>query len=197
MGQMVLALFLALISVPAQAAEASAILRGTPWWVFALFAVLIYLGLRAARPRVSGWPRAVLNAGIFMIWGIAALLIRSGPPHALVWTLTASAGGALALLTVGFNEMEVDRRQGLVRLPASWLPLARNMLVFGAKYAIAILTALATQAQGQLALWDLGISGASAGYFAAWLWRFWLAYRGAPSVAIEVPAPAAEAQGRL
>lgn len=197
MGHMIVALFLALISVPAQAAEAGAILRGTPSWVFALFAVLVYLGLRATRPRVSGWPRAVLNAGIFMIWGVTALLITTGPLRALVWTLTASAGGALALLAVRFDEMEVDRRQGIVRLPASWLPLARNMLVFGAKYAIAILTALAAQAQGQLALWDLGVSGASAGYFAAWLWRFWLAYRSAPSVAIEAPAQAAEAQGRL
>src|SRR5579864_1709327 len=183
--------------MPAQAAEAGGILRGTPWWVFALFALLIYLGLRATKPRVGGWPRAVLSAGIFMIWGVATLSIAPGPARALVWALAAGAGGALALLTVRFHDMEVDRSRGLVRLPASWLPLARNMLVFGAKYAIAVMTALAAQAPGPLALWDLGVSGASAGYFAAWLWRFWLAYRGAPSVAMEAPAQAAEAQGRL
>jgi hypothetical protein len=197
---MVLASILILVSiaVPAQAAEAGGILRGTPWWVFALFALLVYLGFRATKPRVSGWRRAVLNAVVFMIWGVATLLITPNPVHALVWALTASTGGALALLTVRFDGMEVDRRRGLVRLPASWLPLARNMLVFGAKYAIAVMTALAALAPAQLALWDLGVSGASAGYFAAWLWRFWLAYRGAPSAAIEAPAArAAEAQGRL
>jgi hypothetical protein len=188
----IVAFILGLIALPAHAAEAGSPWRGTSWSIFGLFLLLVYLGLRATRSRVSGWFRVVLNAVVFLGWGLATLLIRPDPVHALLWMVTAGGGVGLALLTVCFAEMDVDRRRGLVQLPASWLPLTRNMTVFTAKYAIAVLMLLLPQAQSQLALWDLGVSGASAGYFAAWLLRFWHAYRGAPSV-----AEAAEAHGRI
>lgn len=154
----------------AQAAELGGIVQGTPWWVYPLLALLVLLGLQALKPRSLPLPRVLITPAVFIAWGITSLVARPSFSGGLMldWLITASFGGALALLLTRSDALRLDRERRLVHLPGSWLPLARNLLIFAAKYGLAVAAAIAPAARDQLALWDIAVSGASAGYFIGW-----------------------------
>ena len=157
------------------------ILHGTPPWVFALAVLLVWLGARSLRPRVTSVGRVFITPAVFIAWGLASLATnaRTSPRVVGIWLLTAAAGLLLAVLTVRMAGLRVDRARRLVLLPASVLPLVRNLLVFSAKYTLGVAMALYPDLRGSLALWDMAVSGASAGYFFGWAARFGLMYRDA------------------
>jgi hypothetical protein len=177
---------LASSAAPAQAAPIGAIIQGTPVWVYPLIALLLYLGLQATRPRTVSLVRAFITPAIFIAWGLVSLFARPtlSPVLILDWLLTAVAFGTLAFLTTRLAEVRFDHVRRAVSLPASWLPLTRNLLIFAAKYSLAIAVATHPAARDQLALWDIAVSGASAGYFLGWLARFAAAYRQPPTPAL-------------
>jgi len=158
------------------------ILRSTPWWVFVLFALLLWLGVRSLRPRVTSVSRVFITPGVFITWGLVAFAAgaRSSPTALASWLFTALVGFALAAVTVRLPELRVDRAHRLVRIPASAVPLVRNLSVFAVKYGLAVGMAMHPEARGPLALWDTAVSGASAGYFVGWAACFALAYRRSP-----------------
>jgi hypothetical protein len=152
------------------------ILLNTPWWVLALFAVLVLLGIQALRPRTVPVWRLLVVPIIFIAWGIVSLVRQSSSSFLLFdWLLAAAVGGALARITTRPGEMRIERAG--VALPGSVLPLARNMLIFFAKYALAAAAATTPAQRAQLAVWDIAVSGLSAGYFLGWLVHFALVYR--------------------
>jgi hypothetical protein len=155
------------------------ILEGTPLWVFAVFALLLWLGLQALRPRIVQTWRVFLTPAVFIAWGLATLAVNlaGAPMLVLDWLLAAGVGGALAMMTVRLPGLGVDRERGLVRLPASRLPLIRNMLIFGAKYVIAVAVARHPEWRAALAPWDIAVSGLALGYFLGWSLRFARAHR--------------------
>jgi len=60
------------------------VLQHTPWWVFAVFALLTWLGAQALRPRdVPVW-RLLITPAIFILWGVASLVIQSTSAPILV-----------------------------------------------------------------------------------------------------------------
>jgi hypothetical protein len=156
-----------------------AILQHTPLWVLAVFAVLLWLGLQALRPRVVSTWRVFLTPAVFIAWGLVTLALRAtaAPPLLLDWLLAAAAGASLALMTVRMSGLGIDRDRGLVRLPASPLPLIRNLSIFAAKYVIAATSARHPEWSAALAPWDVAVSGLALGYFLGWSARFWLAQR--------------------
>jgi hypothetical protein len=164
-----------------------AILLHTPWWVFALFALLLALGIQALRPRVIPVWRLLVTPGLFIAWGIVSLLLRltlSAPFILFDWALAAVVGAVLAWTTIRPDETRIEPSG--VAVPGSVLPLARNMLIFFAKYALTVAAVLAPAQQAQLALWDIAISGISAGFFLGWLARLGLANRRAPRADLAV-----------
>ncbi len=164
----------------AQAADPGQLLRGTPWWAYVLLVVLIGLGVQAARPREVGLRRLLLVPLMFVTWGLAALAARLGAglvPLA-AWAAAAGLGAALGAAVVRFDGAAIDHVRGTVALPGSWVPLIRNVGLFGAKYALT--AAAAINPTLPLAPWDAAVSGLSAGFFAAWLVRLAGMWRRAP-----------------
>lgn len=178
----------AILSSPAAAAQAAPgdILQGTPLWVYALLALLVYLGAQALRPRVTPVARLLVTPAVFIAWGLAGLAMRESltPLHAGLWGAVLLLAAALAVATTRMDALAVDRARGLVRLPGSWAPLARNLLIFGAKYGIAVAMATNVAARDGLALLDVAVSGAAAGYFLGWLGRLAFAYQHAPDASL-------------
>ncbi|HZB90982.1 MAG TPA: DUF6622 family protein [Stellaceae bacterium] len=161
-----------------------AIVSHTPRWVFVVFALLLLLGIQALRPRTIAVARVFATPAVFIAWGLVSLaLAAESAPQALVgWSLTAVAGASLALLTLRLDGLRAEGG-GRVHLPGSPLPLMRNVLIFAAKYVLAVLLALHPAARSQLLFWDMAVSGASAGYFIGWTVRFLIAYRRAAAAA--------------
>jgi hypothetical protein len=156
------------------------ILSGSPWWVYGLLALLVWLGLQAARPRTVSLSRVLIAPAVFIAWGIVSLMLRADFSDALVWLGTAACGAAFAGLVTRIDGVVADRRVGLVRVPGSILPLLRFLAIFIAKYALAVAASIRPDLRDLLAPWDIGVSGLAAGYFVGWLLAFLRAYRRAP-----------------
>ena len=158
-------------------AAAGNILLHTPWWVFAVFAVLLVLGIQALRPRVIPAWRLLATPAIFIGWGLVSLALRltaSSPALAPDWLLAAALGAGLAWITTRPDAVRIVAEG--IAVPGSPLPLARNLLIFSAKYALTVAAVLAPARQGEIALWDIAVSGISAGYFLGWLVSLALVY---------------------
>ena len=162
------------------------ILNGTPWWVYAVFTVLTWSGLQAVKPR--SWPlaRIALIPLVFATWGVASLLLAPGLGISLIvtWLATAGFGAWLALITLRSDRIGIDRATRRIGLPGSWVPLARNLSIFAAKYAIAVAGALDPAMRSQLAFWDIALSSLAAGYFLGWLARLAAIYYARPIAAL-------------
>ena len=181
-------LSLAILASAATAAQAAPgagvanILNGTPWWVYALFIVLVASGIQALRPR--SWPLARVAAAplAFTAWGVVSLLQVPSLDTSLIltWLVTAGAGSSVALIAWRSDRIRIDRATRRVFLPGSWAPLARYLVIFTAKYALAVAAALDPAAHGNLVLLDIAVSGLAAGYFLGWLGRLALVYWAPP-----------------
>ncbi len=163
-----------------------AILVHTPWWAWALCALLVARGVPALRTRTVPAVRLLIVPAVFMAWGIGNLAMRSAgsPALAVAWFACAAAGIAIGWQTTRLDGMRIDRAAGRVTLPGSVVPLVRNLTIFVVKYALGVAAALAPDWRADIALWSIGVSGLSAGYFAAWVLRLALRYRGAAHPAV-------------
>ena len=166
-----------------------AILVHTPWWAWALCALLVARGLPALRTRSAPLARLLIVPAVFMAWGIASLAARSAgaPELAVAWFACAVAGLAIGWQTTRLDGIRIDRAAGRVTLPGSAIPLVRNLTIFMVKYALGVAMAMAPAWRGDIALLSIGVSGLSAGYFAAWVMRLALRYRaaGQPEIAAQ------------
>jgi hypothetical protein len=168
-----------------------AILQHTPWWVFAIGALLVVRGVPALRTRSAPLARLLIVPAVFMAWGIGSLVFRAtGAPMLVpVWLVCGIAGLAIGWLTTRLDEVVIDRVAGRVTLPGSVVPLLRNLTIFLVKYALGVAVALAPAWRNDIALCSIGVSGLSAGYFAAWVLRLALRYRAAGRLAVAVQLP--------
>ena len=84
---------------------------------------------------------------------------------------------ALAWPMSRVTALRIDAARGLVAMPGSVVPLVRNLAIFLVKYCLGVAAVLAPAWHGQLAYWDIAVSGLSAGYFMGFLLRFAIKYR--------------------
>jgi hypothetical protein len=120
------------------------VIKGTPLWVWALLAALLWLGFRQTQTRVIGSRRAVLVPGIFVILSLAGVV-------------TAFQGNALAIavwgagvgVAVGVGQRLMPRLRATWRaagdtlqIAGSWLPLALIVSLFFVKFAAGVSMAI-------------------------------------------------------
>jgi hypothetical protein len=159
-------------------------LSNVPWWVFPLLALLVWRGWQASKSRTVSIRAIFIGPAIFIGWGVTNLVTRAlaAPSLAAVWFAAAALGALVALTTVRLA-VQADRAKGFVRLPGSWWPLMRYLAIFCAKFVLAAWSAIVPAMRPELAYWDVGVSGLSAGYFIGWLARVLRDYRSAPPIA--------------
>ncbi len=147
------------------------ILSKTPLWVFALFALLIWLGVCQLSVRWVSIHRVWLTPIVFIVWGLSGLVLRNtGSMAALLPWLAAAIVGTLIGLSRR-NTLEIDRARSRVMRPGSALPLLRNVVVFSAHYVLNVAAAF-HPGQHSIMQADMAVSGLFAGYFVGWLSRF-------------------------
>lgn len=153
------------------------ILSNTPKWVFALFAALLWLGLRQLLTRRLGLSRiTLLAAGMtaFSFYGTVSAF--AAVPTALIAWL---AGAAAVFLIVVNRPVPAgtgyDAASRHLTVPGSAVPLALMMGIFFTKYAVGVTLGM-HPAQANDVTFSLTVSalyGAFSGVFAARAARLW------------------------
>lgn len=163
-------------------AYATGILSYTPLWVWALLALLVWLGSLGLKRRRMALRRVAIVPAVFFLWGLSGLAARPFDVGtiAALWLGGLILGMALGLSTAPCL-LSVDRARREVDLPASGWPLARNVIIFFAHYALTVAATILTVHKAVLLQADIAVSGASAGYFIGWAAALLRQYHAAPA----------------
>ena len=112
------------------------ILIHTPLWVLALFAYLVWQGIKAMQPRDDADLARADRAGRVHRLGHFAARLRHQDS---VWPLVAWIAAALVLLPLGVltpRPFDVDHTTGEIIRPGSVFALIRNLIVFALQYTV-------------------------------------------------------------
>jgi hypothetical protein len=153
------------------------VLVHTPLWVFALFAYLVWQGIKAMQPRRTPIWRALIVPVVFIVWGISR--IGFGPQDS-AWPLVAWGGAALALLPIGVltpRPFDIDHKTGEIIRPGGAFALIRNLVVFSLQYTVGVISAIDADDRAVAFIVGRAISGATAGYFIGSTVALLIAYR--------------------
>lgn len=153
------------------------ILAGTPPWVFALFALLLWLGCRqllshrVSLSRVTWMPVAMTALSVHGLLSV----FRLQPVAGLGWAAAALAVGFLVLRRPLPDTTRYDAAERRFHLGGSAVPLVLMMGIFFTKYAVGVQVAMHPALPGELAFaLCVGVLyGAFSGIFMARGLRLW------------------------
>ena len=146
------------------------ILRNTPTWVFALFLLLLVLGLRQMRDaqvhptRFAIMPLAM--GGLSFHGVVSAFGFQPAPLSA--WLAGAAITSIVLLRTPLSTGARYDAATHTLHLPGSAAPLALMMAIFFTRYAVSVALALhpALRHQTSVALAAAALYGSFSGLLA-------------------------------
>jgi len=162
---------------------AVALVTHTPWWVFAILAYLIWMGVKGFQPRTLPLARVFVTPAVFIVWGVLGAAGRHLPPglNAAAWIGGALLGVIPGALTSP-RRIELNRSLNLVHVEGGPFPLVRNLTIFCLRYGLAVAMARSSGDDPGLAVIATAVSGLSAGYFLGWTAMFWRTLTRAPAL---------------
>lgn len=125
------------------------ILSHTPLYVWALLAFLVARGVVALREREIAVAKLFIVPLAMLALALQDIVVKFGP-HALAFGAWCATALASALLAMKFSRtlLALGTTPGTVRVGGSVLPLAMMLILFAAKYALAVALAIAPQLRG-------------------------------------------------
>ena len=153
------------------------ILAGTPPWVWALLAALLWLGISQSVARTVGLGRIaslpVAMTGLSFYGTIS--VFGSAPAVLLAWLAAAGSAAWWTGRRPLPEKTAYDPATNLFTLPGSWLPLALIMGIFLTKYAVGASLAMQPGMNGHagFAMTVGALYGAFSGVFIGRAGRLW------------------------
>lgn len=139
------------------------IVRGTPYWAWALFIYLVVIGLTRLTTKTLPLWRVSTMPFIFIVWSLVSLYARCSVCSDLMsyWLIALVLGLIFAHHTISKTFYAIDRVHKLVTVPGSYIPLALSLIFFASKYSLGVTYALnpAMKESFLLALFDMSLSG--------------------------------------
>lgn len=156
-------------------------LEGTPWWVWALLAYLIYVGWKRTKTRIIRHRRIyILPAIIFIIELESVIRLFDGSAlRILLWIGGLLIGIAVGWLVIRPMKIRADKDRDLLEMPGSWSSMAALLIIFAVKYYFGFMQAVARERMAEPGWVDiqLAVTGALAGWLigraGCFLWKFW------------------------
>ena len=161
------------------------IIAGTPLWVWALLAFLLFIGIRALRPTTASFARLAILPAVFLAWGLSGFATTYGlrPVGIAVWIAALAIGVGIGWLLARSIEIHADKEHGLIRIPGNSLNLVLILIIFATKYTLGVMAGMRPSIAGELLYMatDVGVSGLLTGMFAGRLFGLWRKYKVAPN----------------
>jgi hypothetical protein len=156
-----------------------AIVTGSPAWVWAVLALIIYLGMRGLKPGSVTPARLSVVPGIFLTTALGTLLLSSRLSDVLpVWLACCLLGVGIGASWTMLLRIDIDKAQGIIRMPGTAFWLVTGLTMFGMRYAIEVYMAFNRNLVQEpfwfalpYAVMGLG-TGMSAGWWAALMTRY-------------------------
>lgn len=106
--------------------------KGTPTWVYAIFAYLFYVGIKATKARTVSVYKILIVPTVMTSWSIVKIL--GAPSSFLFFLLFFPVGILIGDFLLPMKVENVDRSSRVVTLPGSWTTLILLMIIFSIKY---------------------------------------------------------------
>ncbi|UUZ55300.1 hypothetical protein LP419_05815 [Massilia sp. H-1] len=151
------------------------ILTHTPVYVWAILALLVYRGVIAARDREVGVRKLYIIPLLMLALSLQGVLAKFGAavlPLA-AWSHARRRNDAADLALRQGARVGRCHCLGMVRVQGSWAPMVMMMVIFFAKYALAVALAIQPQAADNavFAATACALFGVFSGYFLGCLAR--------------------------
>lgn len=168
------------------------ILIHTPWWVYLLFAYLIFIGVKASKTRAVPFLKLLVAPVIFTWMSVDTLTGDVGlSGYAVsIWVITILLGTFLGWLQLYWMKVQTDRQHLLVKMPGSWITLILVLVIFFSKYYFGYSSAVdpALLHNGVYVFFMLAISGVCTGLFIGRVVRIIQLLLIAPQVSLKAEA---------
>ncbi|MGE8186268.1 hypothetical protein [Pseudomonas sp. NPDC086278] len=110
-------------------------LQNTPLWVYAVFLLLCYIGIKALSPTRESKTSLMLTPPIFLVWSLYSLNLTLNPTLSIsCWLAAVAVGSVLALVIFSRNGLELDQAQTGVVVPGTAKTLVIYLLFFAVNY---------------------------------------------------------------
>ena len=114
------------------------ILTNTPKWVFVLFAVLVWLGIKQMFDRTMGLNRAIIMPIAMTVLSLLGVTTAFGDSSQalLAWAGAAALVCTISLQVLRTDRVQYDSRKRAFQMPGSVVPLMLFMGIFFTKYVV-------------------------------------------------------------
>lgn len=128
------------------------IIDKVPVYVWPLFAILLFSGLRARKTGMVPLTLLLLIPAIFFGWSVYSFFSRyiSDPIAICLWTICDCAGFMLGFFYAQRLKLSFDKENRKVEMPGSWLPLILSLSIFSAKFASGMMRAMLPHLEGSI-----------------------------------------------
>lgn len=145
------------------------ILKGTPWWVYAIFCYFTVMGLKATKPSIIPFKKLFILPVIFTVWSFYSLItsFQITMLTSLTWSFSILAGYYLSWHVHRSKPIQADKMRRLIALPGSWAPLLSFLIIFASKYFFGYTFAIHPEARASIAYYGpyIALSGTITGFF--------------------------------
>jgi hypothetical protein len=139
------------------------ILQGTPLWVYGVFLLICYYGLRARTASRESKLSLLITPGILTLWSFFSLNYHEQPELALGSWLAGIALGSLAAIALFSRRgLTLDSDGKDLIVPGTWKILYISLLFFAVKYFIGYQSAVHPERSASVQM--LALTGIASGF---------------------------------
>ncbi len=143
------------------------ILLHTPWWVYVVFAYIVYVGIKATQMRSVPVLRLFIVPAIFTVLSIHTVVGRIGDHllYIMPWGIATLIGVGIGWIEMNRLNIIIDGKHHLLKIPGSSFTLILFLLFFGSQYYFGFKSATDPEGvkQIQFVIYLLLVSGIGTG----------------------------------
>jgi hypothetical protein len=142
------------------------IITGTPWWVYLILAYVLYVGIRALKPRTMSVNRIFIIPLIILALSLWFLIDKfTGFKDLLIWALFIPIGFGAGWGIVQKLKIRADHKKLLIRIGGNPFILILVLAIFAVKYFFGYWKAVTPDIGPFLHSMELAFSGLFLGLF--------------------------------
>ena len=136
-------------------------IKGTPLWVFIIFAYLIWVGLKDTKPQTNALPIFFIAPIIL----IALNILQIGKDESLCYSGYVIIGAMVGVALTWHSNFVIHKHNASISTPGTWQTLLLFMSIFAVRYYFGYQKAISPTFKADLNELESAASGIIAGIF--------------------------------